>query len=75
MGQSVTRVTGAVAEDGESDAVDLIFFGSDGGIFSTIGNFSAGWDLVVVDKEDGVGAKNVVTKTLCEVAKVIGIGV
>ena len=39
-----------VADDGESDAVDLRFFGSDGGVFSTIGNFSAGWDLVVVDK-------------------------
>ena len=46
----------------------------DGGKFSAIGDFLAEWNLVSGDEEDGVGADDVVTKTLCKAVKFVGIG-
>ena len=69
MGRGIDGLIEAVATNGESDAVDLRCFRSDGGEVSDIGDFLESYDLFVCNEEDGVGASNVITNTLFKVVK------
>ena len=46
LGRDITRLIEAAAANIVSEAVDMVFFGWDGGNFSAIGEVLAGWYLM-----------------------------